>query len=58
VRLSELIARCAGHHDPIIAVEGPDGVPHDITDVDLGVVVHDIGSSTYVLLLTEEGRQP
>jgi hypothetical protein len=56
MRLSELVAQY-GNHDPVLMVEGEDGIPRPVVDVDLGVMRgEDLGTATYVLL--EAARDP
>lgn len=56
MKLSELVARY-GSHDPVLMVEGDDGIPRPVVDVDLGVIRgDDIGSAMYVLLEAAEDR--
>ncbi|MFL5913727.1 MAG: hypothetical protein ACJ768_24585 [Gaiellaceae bacterium] len=57
MRLSELVARCADRGDPVIALESPDGVPVDVREIDLGVMVAEDGSRGSYVLLTPYGEE-
>ncbi len=55
MRLSELVARCAGT-DPELAVEDEHGIPRPVADIDHGVMLTDGGAVQYVLLEPANGE--
>jgi hypothetical protein len=57
VKLSELVAKCAEHGDPVVTVEDSNGFPVDIEDADLGVARFADGSHTTYVCLTPAERE-
>ncbi len=56
MKLSDLVARCDGH-DPELMVEDEYGIPHPVTDIDVGVMSTTAGPVSYVLLEPAQGDE-